>query len=124
MLCTASVRLRLSRDHDLVSVLGRPEAPRPVPEDGHDPTPAEQRTGRRVGQMVTRVAALLPWHPTCLPQALATRWMLRRRQVPSALHLGLADARSLDAHAWVTVGPRTVVGRVAQPFTGVASFPG
>jgi hypothetical protein len=38
--------------------------------------------GRRVGATVTRVAARLSWHPTCLRKSLAVRWMLRRRQYP------------------------------------------
>ena len=72
--------------------------------------------------MVTRVAALLPWHPTCLRQALAVRWMLRRRAAPSTVHLGIADVASMDAHAWVTVHDVIVVGRRARPFIGVAAF--
>lgn len=124
-LCAASARLRTVPRGRLVTVLGEPEVPAgDADERPATATPGQLRRGRRVGRMVERVAGLLPWHPVCLPQALATQWMLERRRVPSVLHLGVADARSMDAHAWVTVGARKVVGRVAQPYAPVAAFPG
>ena len=38
---------------------------------------------------IRRAAALLPWHPTCLRQAIALRWMLRRRGITCHGHLGV-----------------------------------
>lgn len=121
-LCVASLRLRAVRKDRMVTVLGEP-----VPPPAADPEPAPLPPGSihrgvRVGRMVERVARLLPWHPQCLPQALATQWMLRHRSVPAALHLGVADVTTMDAHAWVTVGPRTVVGTTVRPFAPVATF--
>ena len=120
-LSVASLRLRAAPSDGLVAVLGSPAPPVPA---GATPTPppGSVHRGVRVGRMVERVAAILPWHPVCLPQALATQWMLRRRGVPSVLHLGVADVVTMDAHAWVTVGRRKVVGRTARPFAAVATF--
>lgn len=52
----------------------------------------------------------LPWHPVCLPRAIAAQWMLRRRQIPSTLYLGADPARDYDAHAWVRAGRTVVTG--------------
>jgi hypothetical protein len=130
-LTVASVAIAMTPRRRLISWLGEPRASRPTPEPHElasllaaaDSTAIAQiRTGRKVGAMVTRVAALLPWHPTCLRQALAVRWMLRRRTTPNTVHLGIADVASMDAHAWVTVHDVTVVGRRARPFIAVAAF--
>jgi len=83
-----------------------------------------------VGTSVRAAARFLPQHPACLAQALAARWMLQRRGVPSTLHLGTAFRTQgggdgeLVAHAWVSVEGRTVVGgRQRADFTEVAAFP-
>jgi hypothetical protein len=132
-LVAASVVIAVTPRQRLIGWLGEPRAAQPTPEP-HDvaaivaaadsATLARIRAGRRVGTMVTRVAAILPWHPTCMRQALAVRWMLRRRTTPNVVHLGIADVASMDAHAWVTVHDVTVVGRRARPFTAVAAFEG
>ena len=64
----------------------------------------------------------------CLPRALATQAMLRRRGIASRLCLGVArDGRSLLAHAWVEIGRgQIIIGEVDdnhdQEFTRVAQF--
>jgi transglutaminase superfamily protein len=59
----------------------------------------------------------------CLPRALATQAMLRRRGIASRLCLGVArDGQSLAAHAWVVIGRRVIIGETEQPFTGIAQF--
>jgi hypothetical protein len=77
---------------------------------------------RRVGRAVERVAAVLPWRPACLPQAIATRAMLRRRGVPCEGHLGVRSAAPLEAHAWVTVNGRVVQGGPVGSATKLAVF--
>lgn len=81
---------------------------------------------RAVGRAVGRTARHLPWHPLCLPQALAARAMLWRRGIPSTLYFGVrlqgAD-RTMNAHAWVTTGTTDVVGvPAAGEFTVLARF--
>lgn len=127
MLIAASVRIASARPGRLVEALGAAGAARATGE----PTPIDRLTAaereriqlaRRVGRIVERGAGVLPWHPTCLRQSLATHWMLRRRRIASVIHLGIADVASMDAHAWVTVDERVVNGRRQRQFTAVASF--
>ncbi len=49
----------------------------------------------------------------CLPQAMAAKWMLRRRKLTSTLYLGLRtnEKASLSAHAWLRVGDRILTGQ-------------
>lgn len=75
-----------------------------------------------VGRAVSRVARHLPWHPTCLPQALATRAMLRRRGIDCVSHLGVLQTRPVKAHAWVTVNGAVVQGGPVRGVAEVARF--
>src|SRR3954452_1718450 len=77
---------------------------------------------RRVGRAVEKVAGRLPWAPACLPQALATRAMLRRRGIACEAHLAVVGTRPLATHAWVTVNGVAVQGRPAGGATRLASF--
>lgn len=76
----------------------------------------------RVGRVVGQVADVLPWHPTCLRQALAVRWMLRRRRIPSQCHMGVVRVAPFEAHAWVTVDETVVVGGPVHNATRLATF--
>jgi hypothetical protein len=62
--------------------------------------------------------------PTCLPQALATHAMLRRRGIASRVCLAAArENGELAAHAWVEVGADKILGEdVAGRFTPIARF--
>jgi len=75
-----------------------------------------------VEQIATR-----PWiNALCLPRALATHAMLRRRGIASRLCLGVArQDQALIAHAWVEIGEGdVVVDRDAERFTPLAQFGG
>jgi Transglutaminase-like superfamily len=63
----------------------------------------------------------------CLPRAIATQAMLRRRGIASRLCLGVArDGRSLAAHAWVEIGQQVIIGETdpasGPTYTPVAQF--
>ena len=96
---------------------------------GH-PTPGAQRDSgtpagpdaRRIGRAVERVSRVLPWRPVCLPQAIATRAMLRRRGVPCDSHLGVMKTDPVTAHAWVTVGGTVVQGAPVDHVKELAVF--
>jgi hypothetical protein len=62
----------------------------------------------------------------CLPRALATHAMLRRRGITSRVCLGVARQQDkLAAHAWVEVGDdRTVASPGSGAFTRLAEFGG
>lgn len=98
-------------------LLGNLESP---PRDVPDPDAELQ--ARRIGRAVEGVAGRLPWHPVCLPQAIATRWLLKRRGIPCSSHLGVTGRAPLAAHAWVTVGDHVVQGGHVTDATEVARF--
>jgi hypothetical protein len=129
-LTAASLRIALTSRDRLVASFGtaRPSQARPrstpPPPFASEAERLEFLAAREVGHTVERIARRLPWRPTCLRQALATRWLLRRRGIPTVMHLGVASAREMDAHAWVTVHHWSVVGRRWGRFTPVASFDG
>lgn len=75
---------------------------------------------------VERVAAR-PWiNALCLPRALATHAMLRRRGITSQLCLGVARKdQTLVAHAWVEIGENRIVpDPEIERFTPLARFGG
>jgi hypothetical protein len=62
----------------------------------------------------------------CLPRALATHAMLRRRGITSRVCLGVARQQTkLAAHAWIEVGDDAAIGSPgAGGFTRIAEFGG
>jgi hypothetical protein len=73
---------------------------------------------------VRAVAARAPFRAKCLQQAVALQRMLRRRGLPGRLHYGIANAPLLEAHAWVTLDGRMLIGgEEARRFQEVASWP-
>jgi transglutaminase superfamily protein len=68
-----------------------------------------------------------PWmNALCLPRALASHAMLRRRGIASQLCLGVVrEGHELTAHAWVEVGGNKIVSdlEIGQ-FTRLAEFGG
>jgi len=71
------------------------------------------------------VVARSKWLRVCLVQAMAAKWMLSRRGVPSTLYLGVRrDATDvLQAHAWLRTGETILIGAKGKPnFQVIASF--
>jgi hypothetical protein len=105
-LTRATAELRLLPSTRTVDLLGA--VLHGTPE--HDVGREQAREAELVGRAIAGAARRLPWHPTCLRQALAAQRMLRRRGIASRLHLGVTGATATAAHAWVTVAGRPVVG--------------
>lgn len=64
-----------------------------------------------IGKSIDSIARNLPWQITCLPQAIAVKKMLIRRDVPATLYFGVGKkAVNLDAHAWVAISNRIIIG--------------
>ena len=122
--CLISARLLLFLPFRwLVRLIGRPQAVVEGPIVIVDPKVSSPANAVR--RAILRVARRLPWQSSCLVSALAARMMLRRRRLPSLLHLGVqsADATALSAHAWLKCGEIDVVGVENAPgFTPVAVF--
>lgn len=88
--------------------LGRPQTESPAAL-----APENLELARRISWAVQAVARHVPLGFVCLPQAMAAKWMLRRRRLASTLYLGLArpDETKLTAHAWLRAGDRILTGR-------------
>jgi hypothetical protein len=76
---------------------------------------------------VEATARRMPWRTVCLQKGLAAQRMLRANGIDARLHYGVRHAsadRDLEAHVWVTVGERPVIGgEEAVGFAALASFP-
>lgn len=93
------------------SELGTPVAA-PLSRGSSDAAAANS-VGRAIGIMTRR----LPIGAKCLQQAMAARRMLRRRQIPATVSIGVSRTVSAStagsnrsAHAWVTVGDQVICG--------------
>jgi len=65
----------------------------------------------RITFSVRAMGARLPWRSDCLVQALAAQHWLAAKGIGSAIHLGVkASQAPIDAHAWLKVGDRIVLG--------------
>jgi len=120
LLCWARLLIRVVPFRWIAPSLGRPMAESPV-----DVGDAQRQLARRVAWAVQAVARHLPLGFVCLPQAVAAKWMLRRRRLPSTLYLGLQrqTERSTTAHAWLRVGDMILTGRnESSNHTVVATF--
>ena len=86
--------------------------PLPTPPAAEENEAAPETAGRAVGRIVERVARRMPFDATCLAQAMASQWMLRRRRIASQLHLGARRRQdgTVALHAWLTVSGECVAG--------------
>ncbi len=64
------------------------------------------------------------WRNKCLEQAITAKKMLKKRNIPSTIYFGVRKpGDKLEAHAWLKVGERFVVGeRNHETFTVVAYY--
>jgi hypothetical protein len=65
-----------------------------------------------VSRTIRTMSRHLPWECKCLAQAISGKMMLRRRQIPSTLYLGVAKKEDgdLNAHAWLRAGDIIILG--------------
>ena len=100
--------------------LGRPMTESFATEDG-----AQHAAVTQISWAVRAISRRLPGTRQCLVQALAAKWMLQRRRIPSTMYFGMAkDATGqLRAHAWLRSGSQVLTGSQGrQQFTVVATF--
>ena len=75
---------------------------------------------------VRAASARVPWRAMCFERGLALQWMLRRRGTDARLVYGarLQGETGLDAHVWVTLGERILIGGVqAENYRRLATHP-
>jgi hypothetical protein len=109
-LILATVAQRLAPFRYVALTLGQSqrEAPRAA-------SPRDANLSLRVSRGLQTAAVRLPWHTTCLERAVAAKWMLRRRGVPSTLYLGARrSGAGLAAHAWLRSGTAIVTGGIEE----------
>ena len=100
--------------------LGEASIERPISQE-------QQREAQQVGWAVTALARYFPWDAKCLAQAVAGKWMMQRRGIPSTLYLGVerihGGEKWLEAHAWLRCGTDIVTGeRQHERFKVLAAF--
>ncbi|HBM16130.1 MAG TPA: lasso peptide biosynthesis B2 protein [Lentisphaeria bacterium] len=87
--------------------------------------PLDIRTIRKVANIIKIASDRLPWKCNCLPQAIAARHMLKKRNISSTLYLGMSKdkEKKIIAHAWLKAGNIPITGgRDNSEFTEVAYF--
>jgi hypothetical protein len=94
-------------------------------ERGDQVSDFDSRRAEDVGLAVAWSAARVPFKAVCLPQAMAARFMLRRRGISSSLFFGtvIVSGTSMETHAWLHAGGVKVTGYpVAKRFTPIGCF--
>ena len=76
---------------------------------------------------VEAAARWLPWRTMCIEKGLVVQRMLRLAGVKAILHYGARhhpESSKLEAHVWVTIDGRAVIGGEEAPdFAPVATYP-
>lgn len=87
----------------------------------------QQEEAQQVGWAITSLSRYFPLDAKCLAQAVAGKWMVRRRGIPSTLYLGVERIHDgdkwLEAHAWLRCGTDVVTGEPEhERFKVLATF--
>ncbi|HVW09995.1 MAG TPA: lasso peptide biosynthesis B2 protein [Bryobacteraceae bacterium] len=125
MLAAARILIRFGSERDLVSRIGGTRVAAAGPDGGPGPQPGTggESAGKRIGAMLERAARHTWWRSMCLEKALAGRWMLRRRGIPSTMYVGMAKRDgNFIAHAWLVGEGRTVTGASQENYATLAAF--
>ncbi|MES2136795.1 MAG: lasso peptide biosynthesis B2 protein [Pseudomonadota bacterium] len=76
---------------------------------------------------IEAAARRLPWRTVCIEKGIALQRLLRSRGIDAILHYGARhhpDSGKLEAHVWVSVGDKAVIGgEEAAGFVEVAAYP-
>lgn len=126
-LCWAKLLLLLVPFRWVAPLLGKSQTESPP-----DITPAELDLAEHVSWAVQSAARHVPLGFVCLPQAMAAKWMLRRRHLASTLYLGVArrngdtlvsGGNPFTAHAWLRAGDKILTGHAeSRTHTAIATF--
>ena len=92
--------------------------------NAHDAT--TRAAALRIGRAVRVAARRTPWESKCLAQALAAALMLRWRQIPFVLSLGVAKTGEpdpgIEAHAWLFSCDVLLTGAGYERYSVIAQF--
>ncbi len=72
----------------------------------------KMRRALLVAKVIDGLENRTPWKNTCMVKALATRQMLQQRLIIHKIHIGVAAKlnNQLEAHAWLSVGNKNILG--------------
>jgi hypothetical protein len=76
-------------------------------------SPGMRDAAHHIGLAVRSASTRTPWQSACLAQSLAGVAMLRRRQIPAIVAMGVAKDGAVDtftAHAWLSCGGVILTG--------------
>lgn len=91
-------------------------------ETPHDDDPRVHHLVRSVSWAIGAISRRVPWRAKCLEQGIAAKMMLRRRNVPNTLYLGVARGTSgVEAHAWLRNGSYYLTGGAERERFAVVS---
>ncbi len=90
------------------------------PEEG---TAEEYRYAKLISRYVNRSADKTPWESKCLVRALTAQRLLKKKNIPNTLYLGVKteDGKML-AHAWLRTGKMYVTGGNGEGYAMVAKY--
>lgn len=95
-------------------------------QDFTQPNKEQARVINQVSKIIEQASCFEPWTDNCLNHALLGKYLLKRRNIPSTLHLGVCKSekkdRPIDAHAWLTVGSQMVCGQSKKDYTFLTCF--
>lgn len=79
-----------------------------------------------VSRFIRNFSRMVPWDSRCLAQAAAGKILMRRKNIPGTVYFGVKkgdDNQKIQAHAWLRVGSKIILGgKNASEFVVVSNF--
>lgn len=83
----------------------------------------DYRYARLVARQVNRSASNTPWESKCLVRALTAQKLLKKKNIPTTLYLGVGtENNAMTAHAWLRTGNMYVTGGNGEGYAVVATY--
>jgi hypothetical protein len=92
-------------------------------ESAKEESEERYRRASLVAYVVNRVCDRTPWKSRCLVKALTAQYLLKKKNIPSTLYLGVGkDGERMTAHAWLRTGRYYITGGSGEGLALVAKF--
>lgn len=86
---------------------------------------AEECYIENISRFITNMSNIVPWDAKCLVQAAAGKRLMNHNRIQSTIYFGVKknDEGTLEAHAWLRVGNKIILGgENAHEFVVVSSY--
>jgi len=115
----ARLMIKLLPFRTVRKLTGKPER-----HDTREQSPVQTERIRQIGKIIEMASRHLPWECKCLAQAMAGKYMLAWRGIPSTIYIGVArDEQGLASHAWLKSGILWVTGeKGSENFTVITDL--